>query len=518
LGIFQDMRRLRYFKKMEGKFVTNTLSLPIKLNNQEKLIFDTLRTIVKDHELKTTLRVAGGWVRDKLLGKEGEDMDIDIALDDMMGQDFAQYVSQYYEEHGEEKKKFGVIKANPDQSKHLETATINIKGTWIDFVNLRTETYSADSRIPEIQFGTPEQDALRRDFTINSLFYNINEDKIEDFTQRGLEDLKNGIVDTPLAASETFADDPLRVMRAVRFTSRFRFKMQEQVITAASDSEIHEALGEKVSKERIYIELSKALMGAHPFESLSLAHACGLMPVIFKTPNHSIEELKTANQQNERFDKAIEVAEEVHEVAKLLKFSHGESLYPAKGTKEAQLIYSLCSALLPYHDLQFQVKPKKLEGWPAWILRHSLKAPNHVIQDTLLILTQPEKTLALVHQDPKNMLIQGLFLRETGQLWKMRILIAIVQGVVADPSITKEDRTKAVFDTFMVYNTFIQENDMEALIDMKPILNGNEVRQLLGVSGAEIKKTLDKVIEWQILNRKGTKEECKQYLLESKAE
>ncbi|CAN0482862.1 unnamed protein product, partial [Phaeothamnion confervicola] len=75
--------------------------------------------------------------------------------------------------------------ANPDQSKHLETARMKVCGEWVDLVNLRTETYGADSRIPEAQgFGTAEEDAHRRDFTVNALFYNVNDRCLEDLTGR----------------------------------------------------------------------------------------------------------------------------------------------------------------------------------------------------------------------------------------------------------------------------------------------------------------------------------------------
>lgn len=131
------------------------------------------------------------------MGTESDD--IDIALDDMYGQEFAKLISEHLnKEENSDKKRFGVIKANSDKSKHLETATIRVGDMWIDLVNLRSETYSEDSRVPEIQIGTPEQDAFRRDLTINSMFYNINEDKVEDFTGKGIEDLKNKILRTPL--------------------------------------------------------------------------------------------------------------------------------------------------------------------------------------------------------------------------------------------------------------------------------------------------------------------------------
>ena len=114
----------------------------------------------------------------QLMGKESND--IDIALDDLYGEQFAKLLNDQLYPQGS--KKFGVIKSNSEKSKHLETAAIRVHGTFIDLVNLRSEKYTEDSRVPTIDIGTPEEDAFRRDLTINALFYNINNSTVEDFT------------------------------------------------------------------------------------------------------------------------------------------------------------------------------------------------------------------------------------------------------------------------------------------------------------------------------------------------
>ena len=116
----------------------------------------------------------------------------------MYGEDFAKLIKQHSATSEMQSSNIGVIKCNNEKSKHLETATIRVEGQWIDLVNLRSEKYSEDSRVPEIDIGTPEEDAFRRDLTINSMFYNINESKVEDFTKMGLTDLQNGIIRTPM--------------------------------------------------------------------------------------------------------------------------------------------------------------------------------------------------------------------------------------------------------------------------------------------------------------------------------
>jgi hypothetical protein len=176
----------------------------ITLTDQEQDIFDTLIAAAKHSNSGTILRCAGGWVRDKLLGKES--LDIDIALDNMMGKEFAEKVNEYLKSQGKETRHAAVIQSNPDQSKHLETARMKISDVWIDLVNLRSETYAEGSRIPTMKFGTAEQDAFRRDFTFNAMFYNINQGIVEDLTGKGMDDLRAGLIRTPLPPSVTFLD------------------------------------------------------------------------------------------------------------------------------------------------------------------------------------------------------------------------------------------------------------------------------------------------------------------------
>lgn len=181
----------------------------LQLKDTEEELFSILRETNRQAGLNTTLRCAGGWVRDKLLGKDS--VDIDIALDNLLGTQFAEHLSAYLESKGQKAGRIAVVQANPEKSKHLETAKVKINELEVDLVNLRSETYVSDAahRIPEMAFGTPEQDALRRDFTFNSMFYNINTGSVEDFTGKGKRDLADGIVRTPMQPQETFMDGTL---------------------------------------------------------------------------------------------------------------------------------------------------------------------------------------------------------------------------------------------------------------------------------------------------------------------
>lgn len=164
----------------------NEITTDISITPHEQQIFDTLLEVAQMNNLKTIIRVNGGWVRDKMLHKDSKD--IDFSLDDIYGAEFAEMLSKHL--YPGQENKYGVIKSNSEKSKHLETATLKVHGTFIDLVNLRSEEYAEGSRVPTIRIGTPLEDALRRDLTINAMFYNINEQKIEDLTEKGIDDLK----------------------------------------------------------------------------------------------------------------------------------------------------------------------------------------------------------------------------------------------------------------------------------------------------------------------------------------
>ena len=134
--------------------------LKIQLKEKDEQIFGLLMDVKQKAGLNTTFRVAGGWVRDKLLGIDSND--IDVVLDDMTGKQFIELVQQLKQNNqidDVEIEGFGVSMLNPQKSKHLETARFKVFGEWIDVVNLRAEDYSRESRVPSVQIGSPSEDA-----------------------------------------------------------------------------------------------------------------------------------------------------------------------------------------------------------------------------------------------------------------------------------------------------------------------------------------------------------------------
>lgn len=258
-------------RRMNTQPATTTIPLTPKEEQLKGLLLDVAHYIDESESGAAepiVLRWAGGWVRDKLLGLESHD--IDVAINVMTGESFALRISELCERRPEAVSRHSVAQAdvgnlhkiarNPDKSKHLETATVRLLGFDVDFVNLRRETYSVDSRNPQVEFGTAEEDALRRDATVNALFYNLNTGLVEDFTN-GLTDMKAKLIRTPLEPLQTFMDDPLRVLRLIRFASRLEFTIDPAAKQSMGDHRVLEALRLKISRERVGVELEKMLTG-----------------------------------------------------------------------------------------------------------------------------------------------------------------------------------------------------------------------------------------------------------------
>ena len=231
------------------------------------------------------LRIAGGWCRDRLLGRHS--LDIDIAIDCTSGKAYAVAM-----QNAGALAKVATIAANPAQSKHLETARIRIAGIWIDLVNLRAESYASDAahRIPEARYGTPREDALRRDLTINALFFNLTTGEFEDATGQGIPDLVDRVLRTPRPPRETFIDDPLRVLRVARFAARLpTFQLHPELYGAARDPTVRDALARKVSRERIGLELEGLCAAVDPLRGLTALADWNVLGVVLCGPGSGLD-------------------------------------------------------------------------------------------------------------------------------------------------------------------------------------------------------------------------------------
>mmetsp|Transcript_15479 Transcript_15479/g.63144 ORF Transcript_15479/g.63144 Transcript_15479/m.63144 type:complete len:526 (-) Transcript_15479:456-2033(-) len=498
----------------------------LMLTEQEKRLFDLMKDVVRKNKLGTTLRVAGGWVRDKILNFKMEDskaVDIDIALDNMLGCDFAILVNRWLEENGEEHHDFGVMHKNSEKSKHLETARVKVLGLSIDLVNLRTETYTEDSRIPTAKIGTPLEDALRRDLTINSLFYNINTGKIEDFTRVGYLHLQKRIIKTPLPPLTTLLDDPLRVLRAMRFANRFNFNVDEELYTAFCDPEVHQALDEKVSRERIGQEVDLMISSDRPLQAIGLMCEVGIFHIVFRLPD-TLLELPPFDLRNACLGCLINLDSLIHH--------HFDGMrHTAADLRLAR--YAAITA--PLRNVRYECE-RRHRPTPVTrhVLQNELRMNSKTVDSVYAVHEASIEFQFLMHLGLNNIdrLRVADILRKVGPLWKLGMMTALITEMYpAKTSRTYAEALDTIPDEFerpermIVANYKLLQNTIESLKlegvwDMKPYINGEELMQLLPKlpRGPKIGDVSDGLITWQIQNPDKSVSEARCWLVETFAQ
>lgn len=499
---------------------------------------------------ETVLRFTGGWVRDKLLGVDSHD--IDVGISSMTGYQFGMALKDYLDvpENLEKYKQslpseelsdaivsLHKIDANPEKSKHLETVTTKIFGLDIDLVNLRKETYSDDSRNPQMEFGTAEEDALRRDATINALFYNLNESKLEDLTKRGLDDMKMRIIRTPLEPYQTFKDDPLRVLRLIRFASRLGYQIDRETESAMQNEDISLALKLKISKERVFTELDKMLhgewihsdsiigstnmvVGPDPHGALQFIDRLGLYPTIF------------ANHQDEVTADTSTWPLAYNALARLLQPDTTEAalarvrevlLHDKASHYNAWIIAAFAPwTSVPARGRGTEKRPPPTR--PVEVARDSLKADNRtlsILRDATLhfpdIMQCKDSLLGDTFQATPAEIRQriGLRIRSWGKDWRLCVVLAILQAVMrgrdlADGRIPSPavpvglrdaDHIFLVVQEYDRFLAYIVEKDLDSVCELKPIVNGADIMQHLGAKkGPWMSRATNLVVEWQLLH------------------
>lgn len=217
-------------------------------------------------ELSVPAFVVGGWVRDVLLGRPSKDIDF-VCVGN--GIDLAQCVAK---------------KSGKDHQVHIfktfGTAQIRFGDYDIEFVGARKESYDLSSRKPAVETGTLEDDQKRRDFTINALAISLSKNNYGELIDPfgGLSDLENKVLRTPLDPDITYSDDPLRMMRAIRFSSQLSFTIEAKSLEAISRNKNRIAI---VSKERIADELNKIVLSPRPSVGFKILFDTGLLQLIF---------------------------------------------------------------------------------------------------------------------------------------------------------------------------------------------------------------------------------------------
>jgi putative nucleotidyltransferase with HDIG domain len=238
--------------------------MQIDCSDKELAVFKKIAAAAE--QLQVPCYLIGGFVRDKIIGRDTKDADI-VCIGD--GIELAHAVAASFQP-----------KPIVAYFKNFGTAQIKLGDFEIEFVGARKESYSQHSRKPEVAPGTIEDDQDRRDFTINALAISLNQ---ADFGQlvdpfNGIHDIEQKIIQTPLPPLETFSDDPLRMMRAIRFAAQLHFTIAPVTFQAIKDNAQRIKI---VSQERITDELNKIMLSEKPSVGWDLLFKTGLLQLIF---------------------------------------------------------------------------------------------------------------------------------------------------------------------------------------------------------------------------------------------
>lgn len=217
-------------------------------------------------QMRLETYVIGGFVRDLFLNRPSKDIDI-VTVGS--GIELAKKVS----DNLKNKPRVTVFKT-------FGTAMLKYQDWEVEFVGARKESYQPDSRKPIVENGTIEDDQNRRDFTINALALSLNKDNFGELTDpfNGVGDIENKIIRTPLSPDITFSDDPLRMMRAIRFSTQLNFEIQPETLSAIARNKERINI---ISGERIIEEMNKIMMSAKPSIGFKLMEETGLLQIVF---------------------------------------------------------------------------------------------------------------------------------------------------------------------------------------------------------------------------------------------
>jgi putative nucleotidyltransferase with HDIG domain len=249
---------------MQNETTLHLQNMQIPCTDKESFVFDKIAAAAEKLQLPCYL--IGGFVRDKVIGRQTKDADI-VCIGD--GIALAHEVA-------------AAFRPKPVVAffKNFGTAQIKLPELEVEFVGARKESYQQNSRKPEVIPGTIEDDQDRRDFTINALAISLNKSDfgtlIDPFN--GLQDIAEKIIRTPLAPVQTFSDDPLRMMRAIRFSAQLDFTISPETFQAITDN-VHRI--KIVSQERITDELNKMMLCAKPSVGWDLLFKSKLLHEIF---------------------------------------------------------------------------------------------------------------------------------------------------------------------------------------------------------------------------------------------
>ena len=453
----------------------------MKINLTQNKNFKLFKIISKvAQENNQTVYIVGGYVRDLLMQRKAP-TDIDFVTE-QSGIELAKAVG----------KELGDLKVSV--FKTYGTAMIKYQDLDLEFVGARKESYSEDSRKPAVETGTLEDDQKRRDFTVNALAISLNSENFGELIDpfNGREDMQNKILRTPLEPAQTYSDDPLRMMRAIRFASVLHFKIEENSLEAIKQEAERIKI---VSMERIMVEFNKIMFSEKPSVGLKLMEETTLLEKIIPelTALRGIEEVE-GQTHKDNFWHTLEVVDNI--------------------SKNTDNLWLRWAALL--HDIGKAPTKKFVEkiGWTfhgheflgskmVKNLFTRLKLPlgpdMKYVQKMVKLSSRP---IALIDDDATDSALRRL-LFDAGE--DLEDLFTLCKADITTKNASKQEKFKKNFEYVAKKIKEVEEKDH--VRNFQPPISGEEIMEMFQLKpGREIgilkEKVKEAILEGEIANDK----------------
>lgn len=460
--------------------------------NLEKALNHKIFPIISDSakELNQETYVVGGFVRDFLLERENK-KDIDFVTVGS-GIELAQNVHSKIP-----------VASKLSVFKRFGTAAFRWKDVDLEFVGARKESYSEDSRKPFVEDGTLDDDQKRRDFTINALAISLNQKNYGELIDpfNGIQDLENKIIRTPLEPDVTYSDDPLRMMRAIRFAAQLNFEIEENSFRSIQRNAQRIEI---VSKERVMDEFQKIMMTAKPSLGLKLLDDAGLMKFILPelVALKGIEEVE-GQTHKDNFYHTLEVVDNIA--------PNTENVW----LRWAALLHDIGKAPTKRYD--------KRNGWTfhshefvgskmAFKLFKRLKLPlNQPLKYVQKIVKLSSRPISLIDENVTDSALRRL-LFEAGE--DFDDLITLCKADITTKNEKKQTRFKK---NFVLVDEKIKEvEERDKVRNFQPPVSGEEIMETFGLEPCKeigiIKNAIkEAILEGEIENNH---ESASKYMLE----
>ncbi|MBN1445576.1 MAG: HD domain-containing protein [Candidatus Omnitrophica bacterium] len=426
--------------------------------------------------------LVGGYIRDRLLRRKSSDIDI------VMEQDALSFAKKFAREH-----RF----PPPVFYGKFGTAMIEIPGIKLEFATARKESYPEDSRKPDVWKATIEEDCARRDFTVNAIAENLATGEILDF-YGGREDIKKKIIKTPVSPDRTFYDDPLRILRGIRFASKFMFNIEKETMEGMRKNVSRLSI---VSRERISDEIMKMLESRMPSRGFYLLDETGALALILPEV-HGLKE-KQAAPCKELFPHTLKVLDNVSGHTKDVYLRMAALLHDIGKPKT----FMLDKGKVSFHRHEF-VGQKM-----AYSLCRRLNIPeekNRYIGRLIRFHLRPH---LLAKENPTDNALRR-FIRELGK--DLRPLFALAK---ADLTSHNPARVKNAMEKLTLLENRVKElNRKDRLTSFSLALDGYAIMELLGIQPGKKVGEAKKALEGMVLDGiiKNRKRDLAKYLKENR--